>query len=44
MANGVPYLISNGLTVLAIFIDARLNPLLTLFIIVMLVIMFFIVK
>ena len=45
MANGVPYLISNGLTVLAIFIMMLvLNPLLTLFIIVMLVIMFAIVK
>ena len=45
MANGVPYLISNGLTVLAIFIMMLvLNPLLTLFIIVMLVIMVAIVK
>ena len=45
MANGVPYLISNGLTVLAIFIMMLvLNPLLTLFIIVMLVIMFAIVN
>ena len=45
MANGVPYLISNGLTVLAIFVAMMIiNWLLTLFIVVMLVIMFFIVK
>ena len=45
MANGVPYLISNGLTVLGIFIAMMIiNWLLTLFIVVMLVIMFFIVK
>ena len=45
MANGVPYLISNGLTVLGIFIAMMvINWLLTLFIVVMLVLMFFIVK
>ena len=45
MANGVPYLISNGLTVLAIFVAMMIiNWLLTLFIVVMLIIMFFIVK
>ena len=45
MANGVPYLISNGLTVLAIFVAMMIiNWLLTLFIVAMLVIMFFIVK
>lgn len=45
MANGVPYLISNGLTVLGIFVMMMvLSPLLTLFILVMLCIMFVIVK
>ena len=45
MANGLPYLISNGLTVLAIFfIMLVLSPLLTLFILVMLIIMFVIVR
>ena len=45
MANGVPYLISNGLTVLGIFIAMMIiNWLLTFFIVIMLVIMFFIVK
>ena len=45
LANGIPYLISNGLTVLGIFIAMMIiSPLLTLFIIVMLIIMFIIVK
>ena len=45
MANGVPYLISNGLTVIGIFVMMMvLSPLLTLFILVMLCIMFLIVK
>ena len=45
IANGIPYLISNGLTVIGIFVMmVYLSPLLTLFIIVMLVIMFLLVK
>ena len=45
LANGLPYLISNGLTVLAIFVAMLvINPMLTLLIMVMLVIMFVIVK
>lgn len=45
LANGIPYLLSNGLTVLGIFIAMMiLSPLLTLFTIVMLVIMFLLVK
>lgn len=45
LANGIPYLISNGLMVLGIFIAMMIiSPLLTLFIIVMLIIMFVIVK
>ena len=45
MANGLPYLISNGLTVLAIFVMMMvLSPLLTVFVLVMLCIMFAVVK
>ena len=45
IANGIPYLISNGLMVIGIFVMmVYLSPLLTLFIIVMLVIMFLLVK
>ena len=45
LANGVPYLISNGLTVLGIFVVMLvMSPLLTLFVIAMIAIMFVIVK
>ena len=40
LANGVPYLISNGLTVLAIFVAMLvISPLLTLFVVVMIALM-----
>ena len=45
LANGVPYLISNGLTVLAIFVAMLvISPLLTLFVVVMIALMFLFVK
>ena len=45
LANGVPYLLSNGLMVLGIFaVMLAMSPLLTLFVIAMIVIMFVIVK
>ena len=45
LANGVPYLLSNGLMVLGIFaVMLAMSPLLTLFVIVMIAIMFVIVK
>lgn len=45
LANGVPYLLSNGLMVLGIFaVMLAMSPLLTLFVIAMIAIMFVIVK
>ena len=45
LANGVPYLLSNGLMVLGIFaVLLAMSPLLTLFVIAMIAIMFVIVK